>query len=172
MLTSSALVSLSREPSPDALWRLSIRAAPSVCWPGGSASSRTSLPADGPGPTAAALALFGVGMFSAVFATDVLALFASLDRWGVPEILSLCLLVDNFVFWHDPRSVGLSVLAAGKDFLLFNSSGSMPASCAFLAVALVTICAWKSVASFSLTLRLDLRRVSITVTSQPSDVSL
>ncbi len=47
----------------------------------------------------------------------------------------------------------------------------MPASCAFLAVALVTICDWNAAVSFSLSLRLVLRRVSITVTSKPLDVS-
>ncbi len=109
MLTSSALASLSRDPSPDALWRLSIDGAVSGCWPG-FGSSRVSF-ADEPASTA--LALFALGLSSTLFAADVLAFLASLDCLGVPEWLSLCLLVDNFVFWDDPRLVRLSSLAAG-----------------------------------------------------------
>lgn len=48
---------------------------------------------------------------------------------------------------------------------------SWPASCAFLAAALVITCNCNAGPSFSLSLRLVLRRVSITVTSEPSDVS-
>ena len=70
-----------------------------------------SLPEDGPASTV--LSLFGLDLASAVFLAVLVLLFASLGRLGVPDRVSLGLLVDDFAFWDDSRLDGPSAAGAG-----------------------------------------------------------